>query len=63
MEAVNENKDLHKQVSQLCSEKEELVKQNNVLLDKVCKQEETINELEQMKKTVRLLNSSTTTFE
>ena len=26
MEALNENKDLHKQVSQLCSEKEELVK-------------------------------------
>ena len=37
MEALNENKDMRKQVSQPCSEKEELVKQNNVLLDKVCK--------------------------
>ena len=63
MEALNENKELHKQVSQLCSEKEELVKQNNVFLDKVCEQEEIINELEQMKKTVRILNSGTTTLE
>ena len=40
VEALNENKALHKQVSHLCSEKDELVKQNNVLLDKLFKLED-----------------------
>ena len=37
VEALNENKDLSKQVSQLCREKEEHIKHNNVLLDKLSK--------------------------
>ena len=63
VKALNENKVLHKHVSQLCSEKDELAKQNNVLLDKLSKQEETLNELEQMKKIVSMLNFGTMTME
>ena len=63
VEALNENQDLHKQVSQLRNENEELVKHNSMLKDKVCHQEETLHELEQMKKTMRMLNTGTTTLD
>ena len=63
METLNENQDLCKQVSQLCNDKEELVKQNNMLQDKVCHQEQTLHKLEQIKKTMRMLNSSTTSLD
>ena len=36
VEDLNENQDLRRQVSQLCNKKEELVKQNNMLQNKVC---------------------------
>ena len=62
VEALNENQDLQRQVSLLSNEKEELVKQNNIIQDKVCQQEESLCELEPMKKFVRMLNSSTTTL-
>ena len=45
MEGLNENQDLRRQVSLLSNEKEELVKQNNMLRDKVCQQEESLHEL------------------
>ena len=35
VEALNENKILHKKISQLSSEKDDLVKQNKVLHDKL----------------------------
>ena len=63
VEALNENKALHKKVSHLCSEKDELVKLNNVLLNKLSKLEETLNELEHMTKTVRMLNFGTIDLE
>ena len=63
VEALNENQDLRKQVSQLCNEKKELVKHNSMLKDKVCHQEETLHELEQMKKTMRMLNTGTTALD
>ena len=62
MEALNENKALHKQFFHLCSEKNKIFKLNNVLLNKLSKQEETLNELEQIKKTVSILDSSNTTL-
>ena len=34
-----------------------------MLMDKVCQQEESLHELEQMKKSMRMLNSGTTTLE
>ena len=45
VEALNENQDLRRQVSLLSNEKE-LFKQNNMLQDKVCQQEEPLCELE-----------------
>ena len=63
LEALNENQDLHQQVSRLCNEKKELVKQNNEVRNKVCDQEENLHELEQMKKTVRMLTLGTTAIE
>ena len=36
VEALNENQDIRRKVSLLGNEKEELVKQNNMLMDKVC---------------------------
>ena len=62
-EALTKNQDLRKQVSQLCNEKEELIKHNNMLWDKVCHQEETLHELEQMKKTMCMLNFGTMTLD
>ena len=46
VDALNENKVLYKQISLLCSEKNEIVKQNHVLQDKLSKQGESLNELE-----------------
>ena len=63
MDALNEKKVLHKHISLLCGEKNELVKQNNVLHDNLSKQEESLNELEHIKKTMRMMNSSTTALE
>ena len=63
VKALNENYDLRKQVFQLCNEKEDLVKQNNMLRDKVCPQNEFLHELEQMKKSVHMLNSRTMTLD
>ena len=63
VETLNKNQDLQRQVSLLSNEKEELVKQNNMLWDKVCQQEESLHKLEQMKKSMRMLNSGTTTLE
>ena len=47
MKTDNENKGLLNQICQLCREKNELVKQANVLKNE---NEESLNELEQVKK-------------
>ena len=60
VDTVNENRGLLKQISQLCREKNELVKQVNVLKNE---REESLNELEHIKKTMRMMNSSTTTLD
>ena len=60
VETVNKNKGLLKQISQLSKEKNELIKQVNSLKSGM---EETQNELKWVKKTVRMLKSSTTTLD
>ena len=60
VETVNVNTRLLNQISQLCREKNELVKQVNVLKNE---KEESLNELKQIKTTIRMMNSSTTTLD
>ena len=60
VETVYENRGLLKKISQPCKEKNELVKQFN---DFKNEKEESLNELEQIKKTMRMMNSSTTTLD
>ena len=60
VEIVNENKGLLKKISQLCREKNEFVKQVNVLKNE---NEESLNKLEQIKKTMRMMNSGHTTLD
>ena len=57
VETVNENRELLKQTSQLCREKNELGKQVNVLKNE---KEESLNELKQIKTTMWMMNSGTT---
>ena len=56
MEIVNENRGLLKHISQLCREKNDLVKQGNVLKNE---KKESLNELEHIKKTMKMMNSGT----
>ena len=63
VKGLNENHDLRKQVSLLGNKKEDLVKQNNMLRDKVSQHGESLCELKKMKKFVRMLNSGTTILE
>ena len=56
METINENKGLLKHIYQLCREKTELIKQVNALNNK---KEESLNELEHIKKTIQMMNSGT----
>ena len=63
MEALNENQDLRRQVSLLNNEKEDFFKQNNMLQNEGCQQEESLCELEQMKNSMHMLNAGTTTLE
>ena len=60
VETVNENRRLLMQIFQLCRETNELVKQVNVLKNE---KEESLNELEQIKTTMRMMNSGTTTLD
>ena len=60
VETINKNKGLLKQISQLSKEKNELIKQVNSLRSGM---EDTQNELKRVKKTVRMLKSSTTTLD
>ena len=60
VETINENKRVLKQISQLSKEKNELIKQVNNLKSRM---EDTQNELEQVKKTPRMLNSNTTALD
>ena len=62
VDALNENKVLHKQISLLCSEENEFVKQNNMLHDKLYKQGESLNELKQIKKNIHMMNFGTMTL-
>ena len=57
VETVNENRELLKQTSQLCREKNKLGKQVNVLKNE---KEESLNELKQIKTTMWMMNSGTT---
>ena len=57
VETVNENRGLLKKISGLCRKKNELVKQVNVLKNE---KEESLNELEQIKTTMQMMNSGTT---
>ena len=59
VDVVNENKGLLKQMLQLCREKNELVKQVNVLKDEFLKQGDSLKELELIKKTMLMMNSDT----
>ena len=52
VDIVNENRGLLKKTSQLCREKNEIVKHVNVLKDELLKHGESLNELEQIKKTM-----------
>ena len=60
VETVNVNRRLLKQISQLCREKNDLVKQVNVLNNE---KEESLNEMKQIKTTIRMMNSGTTTLD
>ena len=60
METVNDNRGLLKKITQPCRENNELVKQVNVLKNE---KEESLNGLEQMKKTMRMMTSSTMTLD
>ena len=59
MDAVNKNRGLLKQISHLCREKNELVKQVNVLKNE---KKESLNELHYKNLTVYLLNLPTITI-
>ena len=56
MDAVNENRGLLKKTSQLCREENKLIKQVNVLKDELLKHRGSLNELEQIKKTMQMMN-------
>ena len=56
VETVNENRGLIKRISEPWREKNELIKQVNVLKNE---KEKSLNELEQIKKTMCMMNSST----
>ena len=60
VETVNENRGQLKHISQLCREKNWLIKQVNVLKNE---KEESLNELEHIKKTIRMMNYGTTTLD
>ena len=60
VETVNENREPLKQISVLCREKNELVKQVNVLKNE---KEEYLNGLEQIKTTMWMMKSGTTTLD
>ena len=62
VDAINENRGLLKKIFQLCREKNEIAKHVNMLKDELLKHGESLNELEQIKKTMQLINSSTTTL-
>ena len=53
VETIKENKGLLEHISQLCREKNDLFKQDNVLK---IENEESLNELEHIKKTMRMMN-------
>ena len=53
VETIKENRGLLEHISQLCREKNDLFKQDNVLK---IENEESLNELEHIKKTMRMMN-------
>ena len=60
VETINEKRRLLKQITQLCRDTNELVKQANVLKNE---KEESLNKLEQIKKTMRMMTFGTTTLD
>ena len=55
---VTKNRGLLEQISLLKQEKGDMMNQVNKLKDELLKQKESVNELEQIKKTLGMLNSS-----
>ena len=62
VDIVKKNKVMNKKISLLCSEENKLFKQNNVLKNELFNQRESLNKLEQIKKTMCMMNYGTTTF-
>ena len=55
---VTKNRGLLEQISLLKQEKGDMMNQVNKLKDELLKQKESVNELEQIKKTLGMMNSS-----